>query len=252
MITGLLTFPIGIIIATLATTVGVGGGVLWVPYLVLVAGLTPPVAIMTSLVIQIAGMASGGVATVRQGKIDIRLALILAVSAFPGVAFGVWLEGVVNSHSLVFLVGLACMACGLLFVLAREDQHLPPATEVSLRSAVPYLWTPPTLSVVTGLLSVGVGDFLVPILRNRLRLRMDVAIGACLVVMTINATAAFFLHLLTGGSFSGRIALFGMMGALVGGQIGPRIADKIPDQTLKEIFIYGLSLIGIHVLFNSF
>jgi uncharacterized membrane protein YfcA len=58
--------------------------------------------------------------------------------------------------------------------------------------------------------------------------------------------------MLAGGSFSAGIAFFGMMGALVGGQIGPRIADKVPDQTLKEIFIYGLSLIGIHVLFNSF
>lgn len=247
----LLTFPVGVTIATLATMVGLGGGVLWVPYLVLVAGLKAPVAIMTSLVIQIAGMASGGVATIRQEKTDIRLALVLAASAFPGVAFGVWLQGVINAQSLVFLVGLACMTCGLAFVFAREDQHFFPVKKVSLRTVVPYLWTPPILSVITGLLSVGVGDFLVPVLRSRLRLRMDAAIGACLVVMTINACAAFSLHMLTGGSFSGRIALFGATGALVGGQIGPRIADKVPDQTLKEIFIYGLSLIGIHVLFNA-
>ncbi|MGO9116555.1 MAG: sulfite exporter TauE/SafE family protein [Desulfomonilaceae bacterium] len=244
--------PAGVAIAALATMVGLGGGVLWVPYLVLVAGLTPPIAIMTSLLIQIAGMASGAVATIRQEKTDIRLALMLAVSAFPGVALGVWLQGVVNPQSLVILVGLACMACGLIFVIAREDQDVLPAKEVSLRTVVPYLWTPPTLSVMTGLLSVGVGDFLVPVIRNRLRLRMDAAIGACLVVMTMNAAAAFSLHMLAGGSFSGRIALFGAMGALVGGQIGPRIANKFPDQTLKEIFIYGLSLIGIHVLFNAF
>jgi uncharacterized membrane protein YfcA len=252
MTTQLLTFPVGVTIATLATMVGLGGGVLWVPYLVLVAGLEPPVAIMTSLAIQIVGMASGGVTTIRQEKTDIRLALMLAVSALPGVALGVWLQGVINPQLLVFLAGLACMACGLVFVFAREDQDFLPTKEVSLRTAVPYLWTSPTLSVITGLLSVGVGDFLVPVLRNRLRLRMDAAIGACLFVMTINAIAAFSLHMLAGGSFSGGIALFGMMGALVGGQLGPRIADKVPDQTLKEIFIYGLSLIGIHVLFNSF
>jgi len=42
-----------------------------------------------------------------------------------------------------------------------------------------------------------------------------------------------------------------MAGALAGGQIGPRLAGKISDQTLKEIFTYGLSLVGIHVLFNA-
>jgi len=251
MTTESLAFPVGVVIATLATMVGLGGGVLWVPFLVFVTKLEPPVAVMTSLAIQIAGMASGGLATIRQKKTDPRLAGVIALAAVPGVCAGVWVQRVVDPHALVFLVGLACIACGLVFVVAREDHHFLPTREVSLRAVVPYLWTATTLSVVTGLLSVGVGDFLVPILRNRLRLRMDTAIGACLVVMTVNAAVAFTLYLLLGGSFSGKTAAFGAMGALVGGQIGPRLADRIPDQTLKEIFIYGLSLIGIHALFNA-
>jgi uncharacterized membrane protein YfcA len=231
--------------------VGLGGGVLWVPYLVFVAKLEPQVAVMTSLLIQAGGMASGGVATIRQKKTDPRVALLIAAAAFPGVAFGVWLQRVINPHSLVFLVGLACMACGLVFVVAREDHHFAPTTDVAVGSVVPYLGYATGLSVITGLLSVGVGDFLVPLLRNRLRMKMGAAIGACLVVMSINAIAAFTLYWAWGGTFSGRTAMWGMMGAMLGGQIGPRIADRVPDQTLKEIFIYGLSLIGIHALFNA-
>ncbi len=251
MIMDLLAFPVGVVIASLATMVGLGGGVLWVPYLVFVAKVEPTVAVLTSLLIQTGGMASGGLVSIRQKKTDPRLALMIAAAAFPGVAFGVWLQRVIDPHSLVFLVGVACMACGLVFVVAREDHHFLPTSDVPLRSVVPYLWTATGLSVVTGVLSVGVGDFLVPILRNRLKMRMDAAIAACLVVMAINAVVAFMLHWIAGGTFSGRIAICGMMGALVGGQIGPRIADRVPDHTLKEIFIYGLSLIGIHALFNA-
>jgi uncharacterized membrane protein YfcA len=247
----LLAFPVGITIATLATMVGLGGGVLWVPYLVFVGGLEPSVAILTSLVIQTAGMGSGGLTTIWQKKTDIRLALLLAVCALPGVGLGVWLQKVIDAQCLVFLMGLACLACGLVFVIAREDHHFHPTREVPLNAVIPYLWTAPTLSVITGLLSVGVGDFLVPVLRNRLSMRMGAAIGACLVVMSVNAVVAFTMHMLAGGSFSHGTALFGAAGALIGGQIGPRIADKVPDQTLKEVFIYGLSLIGIHVLFNA-
>jgi uncharacterized protein len=246
-----MALPVGVVIATLATMVGLGGGVLWVPYLVFVGRLEPSEAVLTSLVIQVGGMASGGLAAIVKKKTSPRLAFLIAGSAFPGLALGVWLQRVVDPLSLVFLVGLACLATSLVFVISREDNHFSPTSEVSLRSIVPYLWTPPTLSVATGLLSVGVGDFLVPILRNRLKMKMDAAIGACLIVMSINATAAVILHLLAGMSFSVRTAIFGLLGALVGGQIGPRIADRVPDQTLKEIFIYGLSLIGIHVLFNS-
>jgi uncharacterized protein len=247
----LLAFPVGLVIASLATMVGLGGGVLWVPYLVFVAKLEPQAAVVTSLFIQSAGMASGGLATIRQKKTDPLLALMMAAAAFPGVAFGVWLQRIIDPRSLVFLVGLACMACGLVFVVAREDHRFSPAREVPLRAVVPYLWTVTGLSVVTGVLSVGVGDFVVPILRNRLKMRMDAAIGACLVVMAVNAVVAFTLHVMAGGTFSGRIALCGMLGAIAGGQIGPRIADRVSDQTLKEIFIYGLSLIGIHALFNA-
>ncbi|MFH1118099.1 MAG: sulfite exporter TauE/SafE family protein [Pseudomonadota bacterium] len=245
-------FPIGIVIATLATMVGLGGGVLWVPYLVFAAGLEPHPAVTTSLAIQIAGMASGGVAAIRKGKTDPRLAGVMSAAAVPGVVAGILLQRIVNAESLVLLVGIACMACGLAFVVSREDHHILPAKDVSFRDVLPYLWTAPTLSVITGLLSVGVGDFLVPILRNRLRLRMDSAVGACLVVMAVNALAGFTLLCVLGEPFSKTTALCGALGAIVGGQIGPRIADKLPDQTLKEIFIYGLSLIGIHVIFNSF
>jgi hypothetical protein len=47
------------------------------------------------------------------------------------------------------------------------------------------------------------------------------------------------------------IVVWALFGVLIGGQIGPRLAGVIPDQTLKEIFIYGLSLVGIHILFNA-
>jgi uncharacterized membrane protein YfcA len=246
-----LNFPAGILIASLATMVGLGGGVLWVPFLVFVMGLAPPEAILTSLAIQIGGMASGGIAAVRQKRTDLKLALVLSAAALPGVGFGVWLQKMIDTQALVFLVGTACLVIGLVFVAAREDYRFKPREHVSLKEVFPHLWAPPAFSIVTGLLSVGVGDFLVPILRNRLQMRMDAAIGTCLVVMSLNAVFAFILHVSSGGSFSPHIAVFGLTGALIGGQIGPRVAHRVPDQTLKEIFIYGLSLVGIHILFNA-
>ena len=45
---------------------------------------------------------------------------------------------------------------------------------------------------------MGVGDFLVPILRNRLRLNMESAMGACLIVMAANAALAATLHIAVG------------------------------------------------------
>lgn len=244
--------PVGLVIATLVTMVGLGGGILWMPYLIFVSGLNPAEALLTSLIIQVAGMGSGGVTVIVQKKTDPRIPLLLAGASLPGVALGVWLSSIVPQPYMVFLLGVACLATALVFVAAREDPGVPPMDDVPLRSLFRYLWTAPVLSTMTGLLSVGVGDFLVPVLRNRLHMKMDAAIGACLILMCINAAFAAILHIAMGESFSPQLVGSAAIGVIVGGQIGPRIARTVPDQTLKEIFIYGLSLVGIHILFNAF
>jgi uncharacterized membrane protein YfcA len=245
-----MALPAGFLIATLSTLVGFGGGILWMPYLILVARLDPTQAVVTSLVIQVGGMGSGSVAVIRAKKADLRLSFYLAACAFLGVPIGVWLSTLVSADSIVFLLGALSLALALVFVYARDDFDDPLLKRVSLRQTAPYLWLSTVFAVLTGLLSMGVGDFLVPILRNRLRLNMESAMAACLIVMAMNAALAAILHLMIGERFATGLVLWAIPGVIIGGQVGPRLAGRIPDQTLKEIFIYGLSLAGIHMMFN--
>lgn len=242
--------PVGILFATLATMVGIAGGVLWTPYLIFLVKLEPAQAIGTSLLIQVAGMGSGAVTAVMQGKVTPRFTAMLTAAALPGVGVGAWLSTLVPSDSLVFLLGAILLATALVFVYARENVSVSTDT-VDLFRTVRYLPLATLFSVFTGLLSVGVGDFMVPVLRNRLHMRMDAAIGSCLVVMAMNAVFGSILHGIKGEPVVWKIIVWAVPGVLIGGQIGPRLAGYIPDQTLKEIFIYGLSLVGIHVMFNA-
>ncbi|MGB6063806.1 MAG: sulfite exporter TauE/SafE family protein [Desulfomonilaceae bacterium] len=242
--------PAGLLIATMATLVGFGGGILWMPYLILVAHLPPTQAVVTSLVIQVGGLGSGSLAVIRAKKTDLRLSLYLSACAFLGVPIGVWLSRMDSPDSIVFLLGVLSLALALVFVYTQDDVDASLANRVSLKQTAPYLWLSAIFAILTGLLSMGVGDFLVPILRNRLRLNMESAMSACVVVMAINAALAAILHIAIGESFATNLVLWAIPGVLVGGQIGPRLAGRIPDQTLKEMFIYGLSLAGIHMMFN--
>ncbi len=244
-----IALPAGFVIATLATLVGIGGGILWMPFLIFAAHLSPAQAIVTSLVIQVGGMGSGSIAVVRAKKIDLRLSFFLALCAFPGVPVGVWISRFVPADSVIFILGVACLIIGLVFVYAQEEPESGPGP-VSLRQTAPYLWLATLFSIMTGFISMGIGDFLVPILRNRLRMSMESAMGACLIVMAMNAALAAGLHLMLGEGLATNLVLWAIPGVLLGGQVGPRLAGRIPDQTLKEIFIYGLSLAGIHMMFN--
>jgi uncharacterized protein len=243
--------PAGMLIATTATLAGFGGGILWMPYLIYVARLDPGQAVVTSLIIQVCGMGSGSFAVIRGNKTDLRLPLWLATGSFLGIPIGVWLSRSVPAESLVFLLGVACLAMSLVFVYIQDDLDNSYIKSVSFRQTAPYLWLATLFSVLTGILSMGVGDFLVPILRNRLRLSMESAMGACIVVMAMNAALAAMLRVMIGDSFAAEVVLWAIPGVLVGGQIGPRLAGRIEDQTLKEIFVYGLCLAGIHFIFNN-
>lgn len=249
MIDAWTALPAGFVIATLATLVGIGGGILWMPFLIFLAHLSPTQAIVTSLVIQVGGMGSGSIAVVRAKKTDLRFSFLLAVCAFPGVPIGVWISRFVPADSVVFILGVACLVIGLIFVYAQEEPDNEPS-QVSLRQTAPYLWLATLFSVMTGFISMGIGDFLVPILRNRLRMSMESAMGGCLIVMAMNAALAAALHIMVGERFATSLVLWAIPGVLLGGQVGPRLAGRIPDQRLKEIFIYGLSLAGIHMMFN--
>jgi uncharacterized membrane protein YfcA len=157
---------------------------------------------------------------------------------------------VVPADLFGFILGAACLVIGLVFVYAREEPDIQPG-QVSLRRTAPYLWLATLFAIMTGFLSMGVGDFYVPILRNRLRMSMESAMGACLILMAMNAALAAALYILIGERFATNIVLWAIPGVLLGGQVGPRLAGRIPDQTLKEIFIYGLSIAGIHMMFNA-
>lgn len=250
MIGDWIALPAGFIIATLATLVGFGGGILWMPYLILVAHLEPSQAVVTSLIIQICGMGSGAIAVITAKKADLRLCFYISICSFLGVPVGVWLSRQVSADSTVFLLGALSLAMALVFVYTQDDVDNTELKRVSFRETAPYLWLSAVFAVLTGLLSMGVGDFLVPILRSRLRLAMESAMAACLVVMALNAALAAALHVAGGETFAEGVVLWAIPGVILGGQLGPRLAGRIPDQTLKEIFIYGLSLAGIHMMFN--
>ena len=65
-----ITFPIAILIASAVSSIGLGGGVLWMPYFLILCKLNPETAVVTSLLIQTAGMGSGTIAFFRQKKVN--------------------------------------------------------------------------------------------------------------------------------------------------------------------------------------
>ncbi len=244
--------PVGILIATVVSTVGIGGGILWMPFLLIIVKLRPDTAVITSLLIQSAGMGSGTVAFWRQRRIDSRLMLLLLAVTVPGIALGAYLTRIMAPTHLELILGLLTLTTALIFVSANQRYTDSGRERAELKTARQSGWLVTIMAIASGMLSVSIGEWLVPLMRNKMSLRMGVAVATSIAIIFGTCVLGAMFHLLMGGRADLDTFVWAAPGVIIGGQIGPRIAERINDRLLKEIFIFLLTLIGIHLIYNSY
>jgi uncharacterized membrane protein YfcA len=247
-----LALPIGILIASVASTVGIGGGILWMPFLIIILKLRPDTAVVTSLFIQTAGMGSGTIAFWQQRQIDLRLMLFLLVVTIPGLALGAFMTRILAPVYLELILGVLTLSTALIFVSANQRYGDAGNERSDIRYARRFSWAFSTMAVASGMLSVSIGEWLVPIMRSKLSLRMGVAVATSIATIFGVCVLGVLIHLKMGGVADTATLVWAIPGVIIGGQIGPRIAERINDRILKEIFIFLLTLIGIHLIYNSY
>jgi uncharacterized membrane protein YfcA len=106
----LLAGMIGLVAGVLAGLFGVGGGILFVPTLTLVLGLTQIHAEASSLLAILPTAAAGAWRQRRYGNVRWRPALILGLSAVIGVEAGVQIAEALPEHALRRLFGVLMLA----------------------------------------------------------------------------------------------------------------------------------------------
>ena len=111
---------IGLCIGLITGMMGVGGGVLYVPLLILVVGLTPHQAVGTSLGVVVFSSISGAVMYGMESKVSLWIVMSLLVSSVFGVQLGAWVCDRLHAQKLrrwfAVLVLLVATAVGVRLV----------------------------------------------------------------------------------------------------------------------------------------
>lgn len=149
--------------------VGLGGGFLIVPALILTFKLPPQNAVAVSLVAILGATASAAVAYARQGAVNYALGLLYDVLDVPGVAVGAYLTTVLSPDLLAKVVGLLIASISIALIAYRGPR--PPsrtAIGASPLGSGPRLGRPRLVlaallssfagGVVTGLAGLGGGS----------------------------------------------------------------------------------------------
>ena len=241
----------GVFISTVVMAIGIGGGILWTPVLILGYGLSPGEAVTLSLMIQVIGMASGTVAYVREKQVMPALAAKIFLAALPGVLIGSLFSISIAENILQMGLGIMSMTLAIFFVASQYNQQPLIQTGKPANKLAVILLVPGFFGFLMGALSTGIGEWLIPLLKSRLKIDMRRAIGTLVPVTFALVVVAASVRGFMDADIHWLYVLFGGIGTFIGAQIGPLVNKRFSDQILKEAFIYLMTLVGIHLIFQA-
>jgi len=196
MIQILLFLLIGVVGGFLSGLLGIGGGVVLIPLLVYIGHTPIKIATSVSMVVIIFASCSGLLGHYRGRNIHVPTGIWMGGAGILSAFGGSFISGVVSDRILYyFYTGL--VASGIIMLLFSQAQDSSTAGEFQFRRLHTVL-VGILKGLLTGLLGIGGGFIVVPLLIYLLNMPTLLAIGTSLLVILFSAIAGFFGRLATG------------------------------------------------------
>jgi uncharacterized membrane protein YfcA len=260
----LLVVGVGAVVGFLSGLVGVGGGFLLTPILMMI-GVPPTVAAASGTSALVATSSSATSVHFRLGNVDLKLGSVLLVGGLAGAAVGVRIIKVLRGlgsadfvitvtyivvlgsvGSFMFLESLHSLRRGILMAKAPGPQQphrllarLPfqmsfPRSNVQHSVFVPFVLCA-LVGILAAIMGVGGGFIMVPMMVYLLRMPMHVAIGTDLFQILFTCAGVTLMQAATNQTVDIVLALLIAIGSTVGAQAGARLARLLRGDQLKIV-----------------
>ncbi|QDU62597.1 hypothetical protein Pan216_34640 [Planctomycetes bacterium Pan216] len=239
---GLLAILLASLIGLLLGIMGSGGGVLTLPLLVHVAGVTPHSAVAMSLVVVGTAALVGLINAVCQRRVRGETVLWVAAAGMVGTYLGAQLTQLVPPRIIMMVFGILMLCVGLRMIGSRKA--VPQAQTIS---PLAYLLIGGGVGLLTGFLGVGGGFLLVPALVLIGGLRMEQAVGTSLAVICLNCLVGVIAHSRIEAidwSLTWPFAVAAVLGVLGATLINKRFSEQL----LRTFFGWAVVAMGLFVL----
>jgi uncharacterized membrane protein YfcA len=261
-------FPVAIGVATCAMLSGIGGAALFTPIFVLIFPILGPeyelqstvAAIGTALLTETFGFSSGFVGYYRKRLIDFDI-----VGRFLRISVPIGIISAFLAHLVpgaILIIGYAVLVLALAAVHVFMEHDAPQIPRLSPHEYGPtirhkidsrgreYVYEIPAVgsrsklvtafgALLTGMVSVGIGEVIVPLLTKRgVPVAVAAATSVAVVIVTV-ACASFTLisQLISEGGFAAvpwNLLCYSIPGVIIGGQIGPRLQGAVSQRTMEH------------------
>lgn len=235
-------FPFAILVSTFAMVTGGEGAILFVPFFMAI-GLEPRFAIGTAFITQLFGKTSGTIGYLREGGIQKNVFLLLVLAGVPGVIAGSYLTSILKSSLLQLAFGVVTILLALIMFYSLRE-HDRRKERLENRELYPWLWVPVVAGFLTGIFAIGAGTINAVLLERKLGLEMHRTVATVVATLAFTAMAGALVHL-SAGEVKWEVAVFTVSAVLIGGQLGPWLAQRMKAKWIKLLFAALTLLVGI-------
>ncbi len=227
---------------------GAGGGMLTVPLLMYGADFPLKQAIVASLWIVAAVSLTAAIQQRAWQVVRPKLLLFFSAGGLLGGVAGAWLGAWIPALLQQIMFGGLLLAVAIWTIQTRVTAQLEPNTPCHCGLA---LLAGSALGVLTGLLGVGGGFLMVPVLIALGISHLPTAVAHSLVLIATNATASGLTYLGRGVSLEPKVILIVGGLAAVGSIAGSRLLKRLAVEHLRKGFSAGLALLGGGMLLHA-
>ncbi|OGB63296.1 MAG: hypothetical protein A2Y94_15210 [Caldithrix sp. RBG_13_44_9] len=262
----LLIFLLSIITSAASATVGLGGGLLLIPFIVIIFDLPLRYVAGTML---LAMIPYAGVATIRNLKnryINFKIGLTMEFGSIPGVFLGAYFSSLFPDLMLkILFLSVAAYLMLTLQIPANSPYNyvsrgfnkfnfIPPFITCRMysdnRCSIPLLTMVGIIAgFFSGLLGIGGGFVNTPILIVAVGLPPKLAVGTSLFMILITAFFGTVEHAYL-SHIHYELSLIIAVGMTIGAYAGAVILEKVPEEKIKKYLFIAMFVAGVLTFFR--
>ncbi len=260
-------FLIAIAASTVSALVGLGGGILMIPFLILIFGLPVKYVAGTMLFAMVPYTIVATARNLKQGYVNFKIGLIMESGSVIGVFSGAQFSTILPDIALKILFISVVLYLMLTLQIPNDSpynyvarifkrlNHIPPKIDCTSSSGVKRLSVPALMiigfaaGIFSGLLGIGGGFLKTPVLIVGVMLAPKIAVATALFMILITATFGTITHAFLGHIYY-PLAMTVAGGMMIGAYFGTSIFKVIPDRKVKQYIFIAMIIAGVFTFFR--
>ncbi|MET1080525.1 MAG: sulfite exporter TauE/SafE family protein [Pseudomonas sp.] len=257
---------LGILVGAVLGVTGAGGGILAVPALVAGMGWSMQQAAPVALTAVVSSAAIGALEGLRKRLVRYRAAILMAISGVPFTLLGQQLAQVIPQPWLMGLFGGIMLSVGIRLLLKHGAHAMRVETTMGALARINpqtgrfhWCWGTALLlggigaltGLLTGLLGVGGGFVIVPMLRRFTDVSMHGVVATSLMVITLVGSGGIALALAQGAAMPMQATLLFAMATAAGMASGRQVAAYLSEQAVQRGFALLLIVVALALMVRA-